>query len=529
MSLLISILAYNQPEITDQCIEHLIANTAGSDYFIHVWDNGSKRETYASLEKWRGHKRILDIFHSDRNIGFIKANNAVFCGLAGDFDYFCVLNNDLLVEERDWSDRLIRAMNDNGWSAAGARQKFELDQNFWGVPRSREEIDYVDGSLLMVRVKDLAFLPTLFDEKYLHHIFCEDSDLCLRLQERGLKIGEVDLQIEHKHQATCKNEKIRVDLPAARDHNLMMATERWSISRNEHRPMKILVRRSHAIGDVLCIEPVIRELHYKYPGADITVETSYPEILKYSGNKITLATSPTKLKYDQTIELFPSYELHPTMHMVDAYAQAAGVVLKLGEKIPRFDPTLKRTPGRKFKIMFCAEGGWPSRTWPVNEWKKVLSEIKSDGIAIDEVGFNKSLYTGIGRNLIGHFDGRIHDLAELMGECDLFIGQDCGLMHLAQAVDLPIMAVFGCTYPGVRVHDWSRAKVVWLDQEQLPCAGCHHLRPAPNACTECDKLYCLDRITDKMVLDCYYNQPFGNKPDFHVREWKGVSECSPSC
>lgn len=48
-------------------------------------------------------------------------------------------------------------------------------------------------------------------------------------------------------------------------------------------------------------------------------------------------------------------------------------------------------------------------------------------------------------------------VAALLGQCDLYVGNDTGLMHLAAAMDVPVAAVFGPTSPRIYLPRRGRA------------------------------------------------------------------------
>jgi heptosyltransferase-2 len=81
------------------------------------------------------------------------------------------------------------------------------------------------------------------------------------------------------------------------------------------------------------------------------------------------------------------------------------------------------------------------------------------------------------------------ELAEamaLIGSLDLFITNDSGLMHVAAALDVPLIAIFGSTNP-VTTGPWgSRSRVVRTD---VPCSPC--LKPT----CRYGHLDCMRRIT----------------------------------
>jgi heptosyltransferase-2 len=86
------------------------------------------------------------------------------------------------------------------------------------------------------------------------------------------------------------------------------------------------------------------------------------------------------------------------------------------------------------------------------------------------------------------------DLGEAMAlidQCDLFVTNDSGLMHVAAALAVPLIAVFGSTNP-VTTGPWSSmSRVVRIPVKCSPC-----LKPeCPNGSLEC-----MDRIDVDMVF-----------------------------
>jgi heptosyltransferase-2 len=83
----------------------------------------------------------------------------------------------------------------------------------------------------------------------------------------------------------------------------------------------------------------------------------------------------------------------------------------------------------------------------------------------------------------------IHDLPALLSQCHLFIGNDSGAMHVAAAVGLPVVAVFGPTDPFGTAPVTPRCTVV---QEKPYCSPCF-LRRCPT------DHRCMTRVTPEAV------------------------------
>ena len=83
----------------------------------------------------------------------------------------------------------------------------------------------------------------------------------------------------------------------------------------------------------------------------------------------------------------------------------------------------------------------------------------------------------------------IGDLPALLSQCQLFLGNDSGAMHVAAAVGLPVVAVFGPTDPFGTAPVTPRCSIV---QERPYCSPCF-LRRCPT------DHRCMKSITPEMV------------------------------
>jgi heptosyltransferase II len=83
----------------------------------------------------------------------------------------------------------------------------------------------------------------------------------------------------------------------------------------------------------------------------------------------------------------------------------------------------------------------------------------------------------------------VNDLPALLSQCHLFIGNDSGAMHVAAAVGLPVVAVFGPTDPLGTAPVTPRSSIV---QEKPYCSPCF-LRRCPT------DHRCMTRVTPEAV------------------------------
>ena len=97
---------------------------------------------------------------------------------------------------------------------------------------------------------------------------------------------------------------------------------------------------------------------------------------------------------------------------------------------------------------------WPTKLWPVQNWQELCSILTDEfglGVVLtgspDETEENKRIADSAPGvvDLTGRTGLKV--LAEIFRQCDLVISPDTGPMHLAAAVETPVVALFGPTAP----------------------------------------------------------------------------------
>lgn len=138
-----------------------------------------------------------------------------------------------------------------------------------------------------------------------------------------------------------------------------------------------------------------------------------------------------------------------------------------------------------------------AKCWAPERFAKVLNGIcANDGLDVilfgteAEAGVSEAIKSGLRRQAID-LTGKtqIADLPGLLSQCHLFFGNDSGAMHVAAAVGLPIVAVFGPTDPEGTAPVTQRATLV---QQKPYCSPCF-LRHCPT-----DRR-CMNGVTVELV------------------------------
>jgi len=138
-----------------------------------------------------------------------------------------------------------------------------------------------------------------------------------------------------------------------------------------------------------------------------------------------------------------------------------------------------------------------AKCWPPPRFAEVANQLQSEADAdvilfgtVAEASVSTAISAEMRRPPID-LTGKtaIADLPALLSQCHLFIGNDSGAMHVAAAVGLPVIAVFGPTDPEGTAPVTPRCSIV---QQKPYCSPCF-LRSCPT------DHRCMTAITANMV------------------------------
>lgn len=127
--------------------------------------------------------------------------------------------------------------------------------------------------------------------------------------------------------------------------------------------------------------------------------------------------------------------------------------------------------------IFCpgAEYG-PAKRWPEAYYAELAQTLHQRGYAVWLLGSGKDKPVGdeivrlsdhACRNLCGVTD--LADAIALLACADVVVSNDSGLMHLAAALDRPMVAIFGSSSPQFTPPMSDAARVIQLDLDCIPC------------------------------------------------------------
>ncbi len=138
-----------------------------------------------------------------------------------------------------------------------------------------------------------------------------------------------------------------------------------------------------------------------------------------------------------------------------------------------------------------------AKCWPPSRFAELVNRIRAQADA-DVILFGTASEAAVSRAISSELHRppidltektAIADLPALLSQCHLFIGNDSGAMHVAAAVGLPVVAVFGPTDPHGTAPVTPRSTIV---QQKPYCSPCF-LRHCPT------DHRCMRSITSEMV------------------------------
>jgi ADP-heptose:LPS heptosyltransferase len=264
--------------------------------------------------------------------------------------------------------------------------------------------------------------------------------------------------------------------------------------------VKICIQRKlGGIGDILMTTPLAKAFKSQYPKCEFTYATKPGVLASVLENnpfidKVIDFQSVNPAEYHLFADVTTtglSYEksTNPPKNRIDLFAEYVGV--RLTDHKPTYctapkeqtwaETVLKKWFGerRNYKLIYLDIASVDQRrTWPIRHSIRLLSEItalrKDVRFVVND--FNRLL----GRKWDYEFCEDvsaygIRQSAALIEQCDLFIGPDSGMLHIAGALERDIVAVFGSTPAAARINHYQNAIAVETDLSCQPCwyRACH--------------------------------------------------------
>lgn len=226
----------------------------------------------------------------------------------------------------------------------------------------------------------------------------------------------------------------------------------------------ISIKRCHGLGNVICLLPVLRQLHNA--GRQVTIQTQpqwlsafsqlFPEYLWIAD------TGPGVTDLDNCTEDQP-----PVEHRTDELARLLNLTGPFGPPRINVPPSWEK-PFRHLRntLIVAPEAGHPSRQWPTHLINQLKFTLAPQPIVLIGTGNHSAINSDF--DLRGQLD--LQQLLGLLAVAGAVITMDSGVLHLAAALARPTVAIFGGIDYRYRIHP---AQNVVAIQSDLPCCPCN--------------------------------------------------------
>lgn len=268
-----------------------------------------------------------------------------------------------------------------------------------------------------------------------------------------------------------------------------------SVVRHAHAP--VLVGIGSGIGNMIHVSPMIRRLaaHFGRP-VDLLVAEDHSDSLFLLQNSayVNAVYSLRQYAIDRTYDIaflthcfgqarlplrakrviwsrdwnsfHPDHPLHEALFNLEAAKQLLGVDYSTEDGAKSYVAEIEyRWPAGNLVGMHggSKDGFWVSKRWPGHS--ALAAELKARGYRVASFGTPSEYVEGT-EDMTG---GTIQQMTERMLACSYFVSNDSGVMNLANALGIPLIAVFGPTNFRTRGPLRATSRSVSLVKECSPC------------------------------------------------------------
>jgi len=291
--------------------------------------------------------------------------------------------------------------------------------------------------------------------------------------------------------------------------------------------LKILIIRLSSLGDIILTTPLIRELREKYPDAriDFVVKKDYAGIVQQFPWLSNIYTLDSSIGSEEIVQLKKELKKNNYDHILDLHNNFRSVKLRKGiggkiriinkrtfkrwllvktkinllanepDIIGRYFETAQElgitdtgktmTLGKEFprsqikKAAICPGAKHWNKRWLPEYYVEVSKDLIAKGYQIeffgspDENEYVSEIASQLPEDRVTNLCGKISlgELPQRMAECSLAITNDSGMMHIAAAVGIPTISIFG---PTVREFGFMprNKNVRVLENNNLDCRPC---------------------------------------------------------
>lgn len=272
--------------------------------------------------------------------------------------------------------------------------------------------------------------------------------------------------------------------------------------------MKILVLRGGALGDFILTIPVLRLLRSQWPEAiielvgnktaaqlgiaDGIIQAAHSQhearwAALFSTQPLPDSLSHFLGSFDLVVNFWPDPEhelgshfpLNPRQRFITwpakpttgpAAAHFCEALRPLGLQTSDFHPRLSRhafgekntVPPRSRLVCIHPGSSSPTRNWPLQCWLDISRYLSARGWRVLFVGgeADRAILDALPKEIDSLREPSLASLATHLAGASLYLGHDTGVSHLAAALDIPCVLLFGPSDPAIWAPQGSHVTVL---------------------------------------------------------------------
>lgn len=254
-------------------------------------------------------------------------------------------------------------------------------------------------------------------------------------------------------------------------HEPVMPTFAFHNFHHRHYVEHVIIRRSHAMGDIIMCEPLIDyyckkgfQVVLDIPLDDMRLFINYPYVLKH------ISELNPKIKIFKDINLNMAYEINPKKLVLQSYYDIAGI--RDGEYRNSILYIFRQYHQKLFKkyiLIHLDNTSMPYRNSYGINWNFLVKYYERLGYTVLQVGNNPL------QQVATHFTCPTKDmLAYMCKDADLVIGIDSGVCQLSVSLGTPCIILVGSVNLKLRYVDFDKIGVVQGECPRSELKNCYH-------------------------------------------------------
>lgn len=238
-----------------------------------------------------------------------------------------------------------------------------------------------------------------------------------------------------------------------------------NIARRTGARVDVVVAEDHARSLFLVHDP--RYVNAVYSLKQVVLRRAYDTaFVTHSFGQARVAFNANRVVWARDWENFKVLGMHETIHNLEAAKHLLGIAYDEADTLGYFCGNLVyRVPSEPL-IGFHAgskTGSWMAKRWPY--YPELARRLQAHGLRVASFGTSDEYVEGT-ENRTG---ASIEAMCESMLDCSHFVANDSGVMNIANALGIPLLALFAPTNVKTRLPLGPHTQAIVLDKDCAPC------------------------------------------------------------